>query len=67
MMIDVSHVFRQNVWDIVNTSTKPGSGDAFRLPRDCERAAQPDGRKISRAGETAGRDVIFYPEHIEPG
>ena len=68
MMIDVSHVSDQTFWDIVNTSTKPiiathsGCRAIANVPRNLS------DEMIQALAKTGGVvNVIFYPEHIEPG
>ena len=56
MMVDVSHLSDRAFWDIVNTSTKP----VIATHSGC--------RAIQALAKTGGVvNVIFYPEHIEPG
>lgn len=68
MMIDVSHVSDPTFWDIVNTSTKPviathsGCRAIANVPRNLS------DEMIQALAKTGGVvNVIFYPEHIEPG
>ena len=68
MMIDVSHVSDKTFWDIVNTSTKPvvathsGCRAIANVPRNLT------DEMIRALANTGGVvNVIFYPEHIEPG
>jgi len=68
MMIDVSHVSDPTFWDIVNTSTKPviathsGCRAIANVPRNLT------DEMIQALAKTGGVvNVIFYPEHIEPG
>ena len=68
MMIDVSHVSDKTFWDIVNTSTKPviathsGCRAIANVPRNL------NDEMIRALAKTGGVvNVIFYPEHIEPG
>ena len=68
MMIDVSHVSDRTFWDIVNTSTKPiiathsGCRAIANVPRNLT------DEMIHALARTGGVvNVIFYPEHIEPG
>lgn len=68
MMIDVSHVSDRTFWDIVNTSTKPiiathsGCRAIANVPRNLS------DEMIQALAKTGGViNVIFYPEHIEPG
>jgi membrane dipeptidase len=68
MMVDVSHVSDQTFWDIVNTSTKPvvathsGCRALANVPRNLT------DEMIQALAKTGGVvNVIFYPEHLEPG
>src|SRR5437773_12052368 len=68
MMVDVSHLSDKAFWDIVNTSTKPviathpGCRAITNVPRNLT------DEMISAIAKTGGVvNVIFYPEHIEPG
>ena len=68
MMVDVSHVSDKTFWDIVNTSTKPvvATHSACRAIADVPRNLTDD--MILALAHTGGVvNVIFYPEHIEPG
>src|ERR1051325_8699956 len=68
MMVDVSHVSDKTFWDIVNTSTKPvvATHTACRAIADVPRNLTDD--MIRALAHTGGVvNVIFYPEHIEPG
>ena len=68
MMVDVSHVSDKTFWDIVNTSTKPGvaTHSACRAIADVPRNLTDDMiRALAKTGGVV--NVIFYPEHIEPG
>ena len=68
MMIDVSHVSDQTFWDIVNTSTKPviATHSGCRAIANVPRNLTDD--MIEALAKTGGVvNVIFYPEHIEPG
>lgn len=68
MMVDVSHVSDKTFWDIVNTSTKPivATHSACRAIADVPRNLTDDMIKaLARTGGVV--NVIFYPEHIEPG
>ena len=68
MMVDVSHVSDKTFWDIVNTSTKPvvATHSACRAIADVPRNLSDD--MIRALAHTGGVvNVIFYPEHIEPG
>src|ERR1041385_8476573 len=68
MMVDVSHVSDPTFWDIVNTSTKPviathsGCRALANVPRNLT------DEMIVAIAKTGGVvNVIFYPEHLEPG
>jgi membrane dipeptidase len=68
MMVDVSHVSDKTFWDIVNTSTKPvvathsGCRAIANVPRNLT------DEMIQAIAKTGGVvNVIFYPEHLEPG
>lgn len=68
MMVDVSHVSDKTFWDIVNTSTKPvvATHSACRAIANVPRNLTDD--MIIALAKTGGVvNVIFYPEHIEPG
>ena len=68
MMVDVSHVSDKTFWDIVNTSTKPivATHSACRAIANVPRNLTDD--MIRALAQTGGVvNVIFYPEHIEPG
>ena len=68
MMVDVSHVSDKTFWDIVNTSTKPvvATHSACRAIADVRRNLTDD--MIVALAKTGGVvNVIFYPEHLEPG
>jgi membrane dipeptidase len=68
MMVDVSHVSDQTFWDIVNTSTAPvvATHSACRAIADVPRNLTDD--MIQALAKTGGVvNVIFYPEHLEPG
>src|SRR5258705_3721206 len=68
MMVDVSHVSDKTFWDIVNTSTKPvvATHSACRAIADVPRNLTDDMiRAIAKTGGVV--NVIFYPEHLEPG
>jgi membrane dipeptidase len=68
MMVDVSHVSDKTFWDIVNTSTKPvvATHSACRAIADVPRNLTDE--MIRALAHTGGVvNVIFYPEHIEPG
>jgi len=68
MMVDVSHVSDRTFWDIVNTSTKPviATHSACRAITNVPRNLTDDMiRALAKTGGVV--NVIFYPEHIEPG
>ena len=68
MMVDVSHVSDQTFWDIVNTSTRPviATHSACRAIADVPRNLTDDMiRALAKTGGVV--NVIFYPEHLEPG
>ncbi len=68
MMIDVSHVSDKTFWDIVNTSTKPvvATHSACRAIANVPRNLTDEMiRALAKTGGVV--NVIFYPEHIEPG
>lgn len=68
MMVDVSHVSDPTFWDIVNTSTKPviathsGCRAIANVPRNLTDEMI---RALAKTGGVV--NVIFYPEHLEPG
>lgn len=68
MMVDVSHVSDKTFWDIVNTSTRPviathsGCRAIANVPRNLN-----DDMIVALAKTGGVVNVIFYPEHIEPG
>lgn len=68
MMVDVSHLSDRAFWDIVNTSTRPviATHSGCRAITDVPRNLTDD--MIVALAKTGGVvNVIFYPEHIEPG
>ncbi len=68
IMADVSHLSDRAFWDIVNTSTKPviATHSGCRAITDVPRNLTDD--MIVALAKTGGViNVIFYPEHIEPG
>ncbi|HEX6648374.1 MAG TPA: dipeptidase, partial [Pyrinomonadaceae bacterium] len=68
MMVDVSHVSDPTFWDIVNTSTAPviATHSACRAIADVPRNLTDDMiRALAKTGGVV--NVIFYPEHLEPG
>jgi membrane dipeptidase len=68
MMVDVSHVSDRAFWDIVNTSTRPviATHSACRSIANVPRNLTDDMiRALAKTGGVV--NVIFYPEHIEPG
>lgn len=68
MMVDVSHVSDLTFWDIVNTSTRPvvathsGCRAIAAVPRNLTDEMI---QAIAKSGGVV--NVIFYPEHLEPG
>ena len=68
MMVDVSHVSDPTFWDIVQTSTAPvvATHSACRAIADVPRNLTDDMiRALAKTGGVV--NVIFYPEHLEPG
>src|SRR5437588_7213325 len=68
MMVDVSHLSDKAFWDIVSTSMKPviATHSGCRAIADVPRNLTDD--MIVALAKTGGViNVIFYPEHIEPG
>jgi membrane dipeptidase len=68
MMVDVSHVSDPTFWDIINTSTKPviATHSGCRAIANVPRNLTDDMiRALAKTGGVV--NVIFYPEHIEPG
>lgn len=68
MMVDVSHVSDKTFWDIINASTRPviathsGCRAIANVPRNLT-----DEMIRAIAGSGGVVNVIFYPEHLEPG
>jgi len=68
MIVDVSHVSDLTFWDIVNTSMKPviathsGCRAIANVPRNLT-----DEMIVALAKTGGVVNVIFYPEHLEPG
>ncbi len=68
MMVDVSHVSDKTFWDIIKTSTKPviathsGCRAIANVPRNLT-----DEMILALAKSGGVVNVIFYPEHLEPG
>ena len=68
MMVDVSHLSDKAFWDIINTSSKPviathsGCRAITNVPRNMT-----DEMIVALAKTGGVVNVIFYPEHIEPG
>jgi len=68
MMVDVSHLSDPAFWDIVKSSTKPviathsGCRAIANVPRNLT-----DDMILALAKTGGVVNVIFYPEHIEPG
>ena len=68
MMVDVSHVSDPTFWDIVNSSTAPviATHSACRAIADVPRNLTDEMiRALAKTGGVV--NVIFYPEHLEPG
>jgi membrane dipeptidase len=68
MMVDVSHVSDATFWDIVNTSARPviATHSGCRAIANVPRNLTDD--MIKALAKTGGVvNVIFYPEHLEPG
>jgi membrane dipeptidase len=68
IMVDVSHLSDRAFWDIVNTSTRPviATHSGCRAITDVPRNLTDE--MILALAKTGGVvNVIFYPEHIEPG
>lgn len=68
MMVDVSHLSDKAFWDIVNTSSKPviATHSGCRAITNVPRNLTDD--MIKALAKTGGVvNVIFYPEHVEPG
>lgn len=68
MMVDVSHVSDKTFWDIVEVSTKPvvATHSACRAIANVRRNLTDDMiRALAKTGGVV--NVIFYPEHLEPG
>ncbi len=68
MMVDVSHVSDKTFWDIVRISNRPviATHSGCRAIADVTRNLTDDMiRALARTGGVV--NVIFYPEHIEPG
>ena len=68
MMVDVSHVSDQTFWDVVEVSTAPvvATHSACRAIADVPRNLTDDMiRALAKTGGVV--NVIFYPEHLEPG
>jgi membrane dipeptidase len=68
MMVDVSHVSDKTFWDIVDASSKPiiathsGCRAITNVPRNLTDEMI---QAIAKSGGVV--NVIFYPEHLEPG
>lgn len=68
MMVDVSHVSDPTFWDIIDTSTKPviATHSGCRAIANVRRNLSDDMiRALAKSGGVM--NVIFYPEHLEPG
>ena len=68
MMVDVSHVSDKTFWDVIGTAGKPviathsGCRAIANVPRNLT------DEMIQAIAKTGGVvNVIFYPEHLEPG
>jgi len=67
-MVDVSHLSDPAFWDILNTSTRPviathsGCRAIANVPRNLS-----DEMIVALAKTGGVMNVIFYPEHLEPG
>lgn len=68
MMIDVSHVSDKTFWDIIGNSSEPviATHSGCRAIADVPRNLSDEMiRAIAKSGGVI--NVIFYPEHLEPG
>lgn len=68
MLVDVSHVSDPTFWDIIETSSKPviATHSACRSITNVPRNLTDEMiRAIAKSGGVI--NVIFYPEHLEPG
>ena len=68
MMVDVSHVSDQTFWDIIAVSNKPivATHSACRAIANVPRNLTDEMiRALAKTGGVV--NVIFYPEHLEPG
>lgn len=68
MMVDVSHVSDKTFWDIIATSNKPivATHSACRAIANVPRNLTDEMiRALAKTGGVV--NVIFYPEHLEPG
>jgi len=68
MMVDVSHVSDKTFWDIIATSSKPivATHSACRAIANVPRNLTDEMiRALAKTGGVV--NVIFYPEHLEPG
>ena len=68
MMVDVSHVSDPTFWDIIEVSTQPviATHSGCRAIANVPRNLTDD--MIQAIAKTGGVvNVIFYPEHLEPG
>jgi membrane dipeptidase len=68
MMVDVSHVSDKTFWDIVATASKPvvATHSACRAIANVPRNLTDEMiRALAKTGGVV--NVIFYPEHLEPG
>ena len=68
MMVDVSHLSDKAFWDIVNTSTQPVIATRSGCRAITNVPLNLTDEMIVALAKTGGVvNVIFYPEHIEPG
>ncbi|HLE63552.1 MAG TPA: membrane dipeptidase, partial [Pyrinomonadaceae bacterium] len=68
MMVDVSHVSDKTFWDIVNNSSRPviATHSGCRAIANVSRNLSDEMiEAIAKSGGVV--NVIFYPEHLEPG
>jgi membrane dipeptidase len=68
MIVDVSHVSDKTFWDIISTSSKPviATHSGCRAIADVPRNLSDEMiMAIAKSGGVV--NVIFYPEHLEPG
>ena len=68
MMIDVSHVSDKTFWDIIQTSNKPIIATHSGCRSIAKVARNLTDEMIQAIAKSGGVvNVIFYPEHLEPG